>query len=77
MNIAQAVNSPRIHHQWLPEVLMIEDGYGADTESLLTNKGYRLYSSRTMGSVQAIVREGDYFYGAADPRRPSSGAVAP
>ena len=30
-----------------------------------------------MGSVQAIVKEGDYFYGAADPRRPNSGAVAP
>ena len=77
MNVAQAVNSPRIHHQWLPEVLMLEKGFGPDTERLLEEKGYRLYPSRTMGSVQAILKEGDYFYGAADPRRPSSGAIAP
>ena len=77
MNVAQAVNSPRIHHQWLPEVLMIENGFGPDTERLLEEKGYRLYPSRTMGSVQAILKEGEYFYGAADPRRPSSGAIAP
>ena len=77
MNVAEAVNSPRIHHQWLPEVLMMEKGFGPDTEKLLEEKGYKLYPSSTMGSVQAILKEGDYFYGAADPRRPSSGAVAP
>ena len=77
MNVAQAVNSPRIHHQWLPEVLMMEKGFGPDTEKLLQEKGYKLYPSSTMGSVQAILKDGEYFYGAADPRRPSSGAVAP
>ncbi len=77
MNVAQAVNSPRIHHQWLPEVLMMEKGFGPDTEKILKEKGYNLYPSSTMGSVQAIIKEGEYFYGAADPRRPGSGAVAP
>lgn len=77
MNIAQAVHSPRIHHQWLPEVLMIESGFGADTERLLNEKGYKLYPSTTMGSVQAIMKEGNYFYGSADPRRPSAGVASP
>ena len=77
MNIAQAVHSPRMHHQWLPEVLMIEQGFGSDTEKLLESKGYRLYPSSTMGSVQAIVKEGKYFYGSADPRRPSAGVATP
>jgi gamma-glutamyltranspeptidase/glutathione hydrolase len=77
MNIAQAVHSPRIHHQWLPEVLMIESGFGADTERLLNEKGYKLYPSTTMGSVQAIMKEGNYFYGSADPRRPSAGVSSP
>ena len=77
MNIAQAVHSPRIHHQWLPEILMIESGFGPDTERLLTEKGYKLYPSSTMGSVQAIIKEGDYFYGSADPRRPSAGVAIP
>ena len=77
MNIAQAVHSPRIHHQWLPEVLMIENGFGTDTENLLKQKGYRLYPASTMGSIQAIMKEGNYFYGSADPRRPSAGVAAP
>ena len=77
MNIAQAVHSPRMHHQWLPEVLMIEEGFGSDTEKLLESKGYKLYLSSTMGSVQAIVKEGNYFYGSADPRRPSAGVATP
>jgi len=77
MNVAQAVNSPRMHHQWLPEILMIESGFGVDTESLLKEKGYRLYPSRTMGSVQAIMYENGYFYGSADPRRPSAGVASP
>ena len=55
MNVAQAVNSPRIHHQWLPEVLMMEKGFGPDTEKILKEKGYNLYPSSTMGSVQAII----------------------
>ena len=77
MNIAQAVHSPRMHHQWLPEVLMLEQGFGSDTEKLLESKGYRLYPSSTMGSVQAIIKEGNYFYGSADPRRPSAGVATP
>ena len=77
MNIAQAVHSPRMHHQWLPEVLMIEEGFGLDTEKLLKEKGYSLYPSSTMGSVQAIMKEGNYFYGSSDPRRPSAGVAVP
>jgi len=77
MNVAQAVNSPRMHHQWLPEVLMLEEGFGSDTTTLLEKKGYKLYPSRTMGSVQAIMNENGYFYGAADPRRPSAGVATP
>ena len=76
MNIKKAVISPRIHHQWLPDVLLVEEGFSSDTLSLLKAKGHTIRPSRTMGSVQAIVSSGDYFYGAADPRRPSSGAVA-
>ena len=76
MNIAQAVASPRIHHQWLPDILLVESGFSQDTINLLEEKGHQLKESRTMGSVQAILKEGDYFYGASDPRRPGAGAVA-
>ena len=50
MNVsAQAVNSPRIHHQWLPEVLMIEDGFSPDTVQLLEDKGYKIYPFKDYG----------------------------
>jgi gamma-glutamyltranspeptidase / glutathione hydrolase len=76
MNIAQAVASPRIHHQWLPDVLLMESGFSQDTLNILEQKGHKLREDRTMGSVQAILKEGSYFYGAADPRRPGAAAIA-
>ena len=76
MNIKKAVASPRMHHQWLPDVLQLEDGFSNDTHSLLKSKGHVIETSRTMGSVQAILSDGHHFYGAADTRRPDAGAVA-
>ena len=75
MNIKQAVISPRIHHQWLPDVLLMEEGFSSDTIDLLKEKGHTIRPSRTMGSVQAIISKDNYLYGAADPRRPEAGAV--
>jgi gamma-glutamyltranspeptidase/glutathione hydrolase len=75
MNLKQAVVSPRIHHQWLPDVLLLEQGFSSDTIALLKEKGHTIRPSRTMGSVQAIISKDKYFYGAADPRRPEAGAV--
>jgi len=76
MSVKQAVVSPRVHHQWLPDVLLMEEGFSPDTITLLEEMGHTIRSSRTMGSVQAIIYKDKYFYGAADPRRPSSGAEA-
>ena len=75
MNVTQAVISPRIHHQWLPDVLLMEEGFSSDTIDLLKEKGHTIRPSRTMGSVQAIISKDNYLYGAADPRRPEAGAV--
>ena len=75
MNIAEAVNSPRIHHQWLPDVLFMEKGYSPDTLKILEQKGHAIRSSGTMGSVHAIIKDEDYYYGTADTRRPNSGAI--
>ncbi len=76
MSVKQAVVSPRVHHQWLPDILLMEEGFSPDTITKLKDMGHTIRSSRTMGSVQAIIYKDKYFYGAADPRRPSSGAVA-
>jgi gamma-glutamyltranspeptidase/glutathione hydrolase len=35
MNIAEATIAPRIHHQWLPDVVRLEPGFSPDTVRLL------------------------------------------
>lgn len=76
MNVAEAVVSPRLHHQWTPDILFSEKGFSADTKKILEKKGQNLTQTRAMGSIQAILYDDGYFYGAADPRRPDSGAIA-
>ncbi|TPM07039.1 gamma-glutamyltransferase [Mesorhizobium sp. B2-3-11] len=43
MNIQEAIDAPRIHHQWLPDTVYIEPfGLSPDTERLLAGMGYHL-----------------------------------
>jgi gamma-glutamyltranspeptidase / glutathione hydrolase len=39
-DIQQAVNAPRFHHQWLPDVLVVESGISPDTIKLLRSMGH-------------------------------------
>lgn len=68
MNIAEATNAPRIHHQWLPEEIRVEKGIGIDTIKLLEKKGHKVSIKPTMGSTQSIVVTPEGLFGAADPR---------
>jgi gamma-glutamyltranspeptidase/glutathione hydrolase len=81
MNIQQAIDAPRIHHQWLPDELLYEPfGLSADTQSALSTRGHKLtlrpeYKGYTregyMGDVQSIMVEEKtgMRLGASDPRR--------
>ena len=40
MNVAEASEAPRIHHQWLPDELRVEEGLSPDTIRLLEAKGH-------------------------------------
>jgi gamma-glutamyltranspeptidase/glutathione hydrolase len=51
MNIQEAVNAPRFHNQWLPDVLNVEKWFSPDTVSALGKMGY---------NVQIGLHEGDY-----------------
>jgi gamma-glutamyltranspeptidase/glutathione hydrolase len=42
MNIQEAVNAPRYHNQWMPDVVNVERWFSPDTVSLLQNKGYNI-----------------------------------
>lgn len=69
MNVAEATNAPRFHHQWLPDRLRVEKGFSPDTLKLLTEKGQNVKVMSTMGSSQSIMLGPDGMrYGASDPR---------
>ncbi len=75
MNLSEAVSAPRIHHQWLPDVLFIERGISADTQALLSQMGYEVKEGRAMGTANSVSQQDEVFYGAGDPRRPDTFAV--
>ncbi|MDU6387290.1 MAG: gamma-glutamyltransferase [Pantoea sp.] len=71
MNVAEATNAPRLHHQWLPDQLRVEKGFSPDTLRLLENKGQHVKVLPAMGSTQSIMIGPDgTLYGASDPRTP-------
>lgn len=74
MNIQSAVSAPRIHHQWLPDEIRVEQGISTDTVKLLEAKGHKVVQKSAMGAIQSIMVGKDVFYGAADPRRSTSSA---
>ena len=69
MNVAEATNAPRFHHQWLPDQLRVEKGFSPDTLRLLEAKGQHVKVLPAMGSTQSIMIGPDGMrYGASDPR---------
>jgi gamma-glutamyltranspeptidase/glutathione hydrolase len=42
MNIQEAVNAPRFHNQWLPDVLNVERWFSPDTVQALEKMGYHV-----------------------------------
>lgn len=68
MNIADAVDRPRFHHQWMPDRLQVESGFSPDTIERLKARGHNVDIISHQGEVAAIVVNGDWLEGAADPR---------
>jgi len=71
MTIQEAVDAPRIHHQWMPDKLTVERvGFPADVTEALRARGHVIDFTRAIGDCQAILVDptsGSYL-GAADPR---------
>ncbi len=76
LNVQAAVNAPRIHHQWLPDEIRIEEGISPDTVRLLQGMGHTVSKKKSMGAIQSIMIGDDgTIYGGADPRRSTSAAM--
>ena len=69
MDIAQAVEAARIHHQWLPDITSFESwGISPDTRALYEAKGHRVRYRSSQGRAHCIMIQGSTLYGAADSR---------
>jgi len=68
LELQEAVDRPRFHHQWLPDTLYMEPGFSPDTAALLRSRGFLVEAVRSMGEAAAIRIEGGWLEGAADSR---------
>jgi gamma-glutamyltranspeptidase/glutathione hydrolase len=78
MNIQQAIDAPRIHHQWLPDELVFEPyGLSGDTQNALLARGHKFAKPRYLGDAEGIMIEEKtgMRLGATDPRRSDGLAV--
>ncbi len=73
MNIQEAVDMPRIHHQWMPDEIFYEKfSLNKDTKEKLIKMGYKLadmrHTFKILGIAEGIMIDNHIIYGAADPR---------
>ena len=55
LDIQEAVNAPRFHHQWLPDEILVEDRLSPDTMNLLHSKGHKLNVRHFWGDGECIM----------------------
>ena len=79
MNVQEAVDAPRFHHQWLPDGILYElRGLSPDTILALEAKGHHMKATAGIGSVEAILVDpgAGFLEGGSDYRAPDGAAVA-
>jgi gamma-glutamyltranspeptidase/glutathione hydrolase len=75
MNIEDAIDAPRLHHQWSPDKLYLEAGWSADTAEILSGMGHAVEAGAGgVANVHGILVEGRWLQGSADGR--SNGKAA-
>ncbi|MBZ0199049.1 MAG: gamma-glutamyltransferase [Ignavibacteriaceae bacterium] len=71
MDIKQAIDMPKIHHQWFPDEIDYEPfGLSSDVIANLISMGQNIGTQQSLGRVEGIVIDNSkaIFYGASDPR---------
>jgi gamma-glutamyltranspeptidase/glutathione hydrolase len=70
MNVQDAIDAPRFHHQWLPDKLSLERGISPDSVAILKSRGYDVdYAPGVvLAQVAAILSDGGWLQGGSDGR---------
>lgn len=70
LNIQAALDSPRVHHQWLPNELAVEWNVPSDVRDTLTRMGHRVVEGPSRSHAVGLLRDetDGLFYGAGDVR---------
>jgi gamma-glutamyltranspeptidase/glutathione hydrolase len=68
MDVAAAVAAPRLHNQWLPDVVRVERGFADDTLAALKAKGHQIVEPLGQTSANSILVTASGLLGAPDPR---------
>jgi gamma-glutamyltranspeptidase/glutathione hydrolase len=70
MNVQDAIDFPRIHHQWKPDTLGFERGISPDTIALLKKAGYPIEEAKpiVIARVEAILLSDGWLQGGHDER---------
>ena len=55
MSLEDAINSPKFHHQWLPDEVSIEKTFSLSTKEALEKMGYRLKERGSIGRTEGIL----------------------
>jgi gamma-glutamyltranspeptidase/glutathione hydrolase len=69
MNAQDAVDLPRFHHQWKPDVLYLQNGFPRQAEEGLRKMGYELKTTDSVARVEAIVAQDGALEGGTESRR--------
>lgn len=73
MDIYKAVSAPRVHSQWLPDIIMTEPEAISDSVRIeLESRGHKIILRDYIGSANGILINEDGYYGGPDPRRENS-----
>jgi gamma-glutamyltranspeptidase/glutathione hydrolase len=75
MPVKEAVIAPRIHHQWMPDSLIVEADIAPETRRALERRGHFVRERGVVGVAQAIVADKGHVRGEADPRKPARAAA--
>ncbi|MEP6540357.1 MAG: gamma-glutamyltransferase [Bryobacteraceae bacterium] len=68
MNVQDAVDAPRFHHQWQPDIITLERGFSPDTIKILESLGHKVELSNSVARIEAIVVDNGLLQGGADGR---------